>query len=218
MSSKFGLKQKLSVFSVKQNCYKKIPVGAYGNFTTDPSKCQLYLPDLVRYIPNLFPTKARLFLDLGVENPLPDVLKNEVITLQKQHTLTTLITSLASSQNESPEGGESNTESVQPIELSVDSGIRVILKKTSSSKLERSEEHLYEDTVTLINRFKSVGYKTPNSTLSTDYIVPNSSSSTIEAQSTLLQAVRSGYEKTGVSIEEPTLVHPTQKQQDTRIG
>ena len=170
-----------------------IPYKAFGHFTTDPFKCQLYLPDLVNCIPDLFPTKARMFLNLETENLVPDSLIREVITLQDQSTITSLVASHCM-----------NEQSLKPVELSVELDIKVVLVNSSSGHLENNEEHLYNDTVTLIQGYKS-STQGVHSHISFDYVIPEISARR-DTQTFLLNRVRSGHEYTGVSIEQPALI------------
>lgn len=82
--------QDLTAFSIQDNCLKTIPKEAVGYFTTDPTKCQLHLSDLIKCIPDLFPTKARIFLD---HNPHPNILGNDPITLRESSIISTLVAS-----------------------------------------------------------------------------------------------------------------------------
>lgn len=86
--------QKLKVYSYTTKAQKVLNSDTYGNFTTDPSKSALYLPDLVKLFQSSLPLKARLYLDVGTENPLPDVLSKEVVTLERVSTETSLIASV----------------------------------------------------------------------------------------------------------------------------
>ena len=170
-----------------------IPYKAFGHFTTDPFKCQLYLPDLVNCIPDLFPTKARIFLTLETENLVPDSLIREVITLQDQSTITSLVASHCM-----------NEQSLKPVELSVELDIKVVLVNSSSEHLENNEEHLYDDTATLIQGYKS-STQEAHPHISFDYVIPEISARR-DTQTFLLNRVRSGHEYTGVSIEQPALI------------
>ena len=177
-----------------------IPYKAFGHFTTDPFKCQLYLPDLVKSIPDLFPIKARIFFNLEMENPLPDALKREVITLQDQSTITTLV----ASHYRNEQSLKPVEQVLKPVELSVELDIKVVLVNSSSEHLENNEEHLYEDTVTLIQGYKS-STQGAHSHISFDYVVPEISPRSV-TQTFLLNRVRSGHEHAGVSIEQPALI------------
>ena len=83
----------LKVYSHTARAQKLLCSGSYGNFTTEPSKVALYLPDLLRLFLASLPLKARLYHDVGVEYPLPDLLGKEVITLEGVSTETSLIAS-----------------------------------------------------------------------------------------------------------------------------
>lgn len=85
--------QMLKVFSYTAKALKLLSSGSHGNFTTDPSKATLYLPDLLRLFLTSLPLKARLYHNVGNEYPLPDLLGKEVITLEGVSTETSLIAS-----------------------------------------------------------------------------------------------------------------------------
>ena len=87
------MNQKLRVFSYTAKVQKKLSSDVCGHFTTDPSKAPLYLPDLLKLFQDSLPLKARLYLDVDTKNPLPDTLIEEVITLERVSTETSLIAS-----------------------------------------------------------------------------------------------------------------------------
>ena len=83
----------LKVYSFTVRAQKLLSSGAHGNFTTDPSKVALYLPDLLRLFLASLPLKARLYHDVGTEYLQPGLLGKEVITLERVSTETSLIAS-----------------------------------------------------------------------------------------------------------------------------
>ena len=87
------MNRKLRVFSCTAKVHKKLSSDVYGNFTTNPCKAQLYLPDLLKLFQYSLPLKARLYPDVNAESSLPDILSKEVITLERVSTETSLIAS-----------------------------------------------------------------------------------------------------------------------------
>ena len=79
------------------------------------SSTQLFLPDFIKHINDPVPSKVRLFLDFESEEPLPDFLTSEEVTLDKLYVQTSVIASPLSEEdleNNSSSCTETETEDI----------------------------------------------------------------------------------------------------------
>lgn len=84
--------------------YPKSPIPpSLPPFFTYPSlsRCstQIYLPEFLRHIPDPVPCKARLYMDCESEEPLPDFLINEDISMTRRYVETSIIASPMSEED-----------------------------------------------------------------------------------------------------------------------
>ena len=61
VSKRLGTKQQLKVFSLKENKEKVLNPNCAGNFSTRPRDVCLFLPEILKHLPDIFPHKAVLY-------------------------------------------------------------------------------------------------------------------------------------------------------------
>ena len=59
----------------------------------------MYLTDFLKYIPGTIPCKARLYLDFESDDPLPDFLTSESVSIDKLYVETSIIASMLSEED-----------------------------------------------------------------------------------------------------------------------
>ena len=123
----------LKVASVTDQKEKFLQRDCMGHFTTDPFCTQLHLPELVRYVPDPFPVRARMFPDVKTESTFPEHVFSEPVLLVNQYVETSLIATPVSDQ-----GAIQNTVVELPTTLDIE--VRVI-----SPKRRENTQHVYEE-------------------------------------------------------------------------
>ena len=69
---------------------KHLTKEVFGRFTTDPCYNQMYLTDMIKHLRNPIPIKAHLYIDFESEEPLPDYLTTELVTIENVRRLSEL--------------------------------------------------------------------------------------------------------------------------------
>ena len=75
-------KTTVNVYSLRTNKMKHLTKEVFGRFTTDHCYNQMYLTDMIKHLRYPIPIKAHLYIDFMSEEPLPDYLTTELVTIE----------------------------------------------------------------------------------------------------------------------------------------
>ena len=192
-------KKSLEVLSLKSQKPKILPHDCSGHFTLNPKHNQIYLLELVRCIPDPFPSKAVMFLSSDTASNLHKIshsVLNAVVTLTGQKTETSLIASSVTYTTCEEEGGEIGAQvSEHLVDIPVDERLKdvmVVLVDSSDSGLQ---EILNRKTRTLFETFDVTRvrswYKTPADTAND------------ATQHVLYASIGRGMKGVGIHVDKP---------------
>ena len=130
-------KHMLKVVSVTDQKEKFLQRECMGHFTTDPWCTQMYLSEIMSYVPDPLPLMARMFLSAEGESTFPEYLFSKPVLLTDQYMETFLIASPVGDEDAVP-----NT--VVELPTSLDIEVRVILPKSTE------RVNLYAETTEIV--------------------------------------------------------------------
>ena len=150
-------KKSLEVLSLKTQSTKILPLDCAGHFTLKPDRNKVYLLELVKCIPDVFPCMAMMFLSSDAasnQQKTSHSLLNAVVTLNGQKKETSLIASSVTYTSCEDQSGEVAAQvSEHLVDIPVDdrlSGVMVKVVDTSECGLQ---EILNSETRTLFETF-----------------------------------------------------------------
>ena len=117
-------KHMLKVVSVTDQKKKFLQRECMGHFTTDPCCTQLYLSEIISYVPDPLPLMARMFLSAEGESTFPEYLFSKPVLLTDQYMETFLIASPVGDKDVFP-------DTVVELPTSLDIEVRVIPPKST---------------------------------------------------------------------------------------
>ena len=187
-------KKSLEVLSLKTQSIKVLSLDCEGWFTLNPRRNQIYLLELVRCIPDVFPCEALMFLSSDTSNQqrISHSLLNAVVTLSGQKTETSLIASSVTY-----EGNEENTAEREPrvsehlVDIPVDDRLSEVVVAVVDTSEYRLQEILNHRTRTLFETFDVSRVKS---------WVDGPSSST---QNLFYASIGKGSEGVGIQVDKP---------------
>ena len=187
-------KNQLKVFSLTDKREKTLSESCIGHFSTKPRDVCLYLPDIVKHAPDIFPCRAILFANKDSLSSIPSKLSSSVVTLMHHSIETSLV--VTSALEEEGEGGEAKMLDI-PIDLNIQ--VRVAsVTEVEAQRLARSTAYLYDH----FNPRKLQSY------------VPSARSRGMqETQNLLYQTVR--HDHRGIRITRPESIFISSRQDST---
>ena len=192
-------KKSLEVLSLKTQSTKFLPLDCEGHFTLNPRRNQIYLLELVKCIPDVFPCTAVMFLSRDATSNhqrISHSVLNAVVTLSGQKTETSLIASSVTYSSCEESGGEMKAQvSEHLVDIPVDdrlSDVMVLLVDTSQCGLQ---EMLNHKTRTLFETFDVTRVKSW-------YDAPNNSTGDI-TQNVLYASIGRGSKGFGIQVDKP---------------
>ncbi len=181
----------LEVFSCTTNLMKVLPSSCKGCFTTDPFLTQLHLLEIIEYVPNAFPSKARIFLNISTEvGDIPRRLRLDTVSLLEQKTEVSLVASAVNADC------DVSTDAPILFDIPLDpcfTELEVVVVEEAES-----QNHLYENTRRLFENFDITKLTT---------IKDTGSQRTHETQSLFYERLRGGCANLGVKLEEPKALY-----------
>ena len=84
----------LKVMCVGEQQQQMLSKDCTGQFTTDPYRTQMYLPDILSNVPRPLPLMANMYADIESEHTLPECLNSEAVILAEEATETSLVATL----------------------------------------------------------------------------------------------------------------------------
>ena len=131
-------KNQLKVFSLTDKLEKTLSESCIGHFSTKPRDVCLYLPDIVKHAPDIFPVRAILFAGKEGSQSVPSKLTSSVVTLM-HHSIET---SLVVTSPLEDEGAEKMLDI--PIDLNIQVRVATVTE-LEAQKLARSTTYLYNN-------------------------------------------------------------------------
>ena len=189
-------RKSLAVLSLKTQTIKTLPLDCEGHFSLSPKKNQMYLLELVRCVPDVFPCKAKMFLSSDAASNSQRTshsLLHAVVTLTGQKTETSLIASPVTFTAFEDQNGETGAQvNEHLVDIPVDdrlSDVAVLVVDTTECGLQ---EMLNFRTRTLFETFDVTRVKSWYDPMSDDM-----------TQSLLYATIGRGSEGMGIRVDKP---------------
>lgn len=129
-------KNQLKVYSLTDKREKTLSESCIGHFSTKPRDVCMYLPDIVKHAPDIFPCKAVLFPNKE-SGSVPAKLTSSAVTLMHHSIETSLVVTSALDEE---------TENARMLDIPIDLNIQVRVATTTeldAQKLARNTAYLY---------------------------------------------------------------------------
>ena len=177
-------KKVLKVYSVTTGREKTLNENCIGHFSTKPRDVSMYLPEIVKHLPDAFPCKAVLFNTAESANVVPSKLSLSVVTLLHSSINTSLVATSVL---------ERDLENARLLDIPIDLDIQVRVVGTDEMEAWR----LRKDTSYLFDNF--------NPARLCPYVSNPTSRSVHEMQSELYMNVRTNQEDRyrGIEVAKP---------------
>ena len=189
-------KKSLEVLSLKTQTIKTLSLDCEGHFSLSPKMNQIYLLELVKCVPDVFPCKAKMFLGSDAASSTHKTshsLLHATITLTGQKTETSLIASPVTFPSLEDQDGELGAQVNEHLmDIPVDnrlSGVAVSVVDTSECRLQ---EMLNLRTRTLFETFDVTRVKSWYNPMKDD-----------TTQSLLYATIGRGSEGLGIRVDKP---------------
>ena len=177
-------KNQLKVFSLTSKREKTLSENCIGHFSTKPRDVCMYLPDIVKHAPDIFPCRAILFANKETSSSnVPSMLSSSSVTLMHHSIETSLVVTSAL---------EEDTENSKMLDIPIDLNIQVrvaTVTEVDAQKLARSTAYLY-------NHF--------NPSKLQSYVRTAQSRRMEETQNLLYRTIRLDHRQKGIKITRPT--------------
>lgn len=134
-------KNQLKVFSLTDKQEKTLSENCIGHFSTKPRDVCLYLPDIVKHAPDIFPCRAILFAGKEGSQSVPSKLASSAVTLMHHSIETSLV---VTSTLEEEDGSENAKMLDIPIDLNIQVRVATVTE-VEAQKLARSTAYLYNN-------------------------------------------------------------------------
>ena len=190
-------RKSLEVLSLKTQTIKILHLDCDGHFSLSPQRNKIYLLELVRCIPDIFPCKAKMFLSSDTASNTQKTshsLLHAVITLTGQKNETSLIASSVTYTSYEDQSGEMGA---QVNEHLVDIPVDDRLSGVAVSVVDMSECGLQE----ILNHRTRTLFETFDVTRVQSWYDP--ASDDVATQSLLYGTIGRGSERVGVQVEKP---------------
>ena len=195
----FG-KKVLKVYSVTTGREKTLNENCIGHFSTKPRDVSMYLPEIVKHLPDAFPCKAVLFNTAESASAVPSKLSLSVVTLLHSSINTSLVATSVL---------ERDLENARLLDIPIDLDIQVRVVGTDEMEAWR----LRKDTSYLLDNF--------NPARLCPYVSNPTSRGVHEVQSELYMNVRMNQEDRyrGIEVAKPqTFQVPSHYQSPRSVG
>ena len=179
-------KQHLKVYSLTAGREKSLSESCIGNFSTKPKDICLFLPEILKNMPDIFPCRAVLF-----NNPHSEA-ASSMPSSNKVMSLVTMMHSSIETSLVATSALEEGAENARMLDLPIELDILVRVIPTT----ERQTQQLYEDTSYL--------YKNFNPAKLHPYVNSHANSGVIERQAQLYTNVKP--DCSGVDLTKPALL------------
>ena len=176
----------LKVMCVGEQQQRMLSKDCTGQFTTDPYRTQMYLPDILSNVPRPLPLMANMYADIESEHTLPECLNSEAVILAEEATETSLVATLMNDDSDPTTGSVPNTLVDLPTSLDIE--VQVV------SPGAAEKDKLHDNTEDLYTRFDPSMLET---------CLDAASDEEYAAQSYLLASIRKGHEMDGLHLEIP---------------
>lgn len=188
-------KNQLKVFSLRDKREKTLSESCLGHFSTKPRDVCMYLPDVVKYAPDIFPCKAILFTNKETSrNNVPSKLSSSIVTLMHHSIETSLVVTSAL---------EINSENARMLDIPIDLDIQVRVANTTEVEAQK----LAQSTAFLYNNF--------NPSRLQSYVRNAKSRGMEETQRLLYRTIRSDSRQRGIKITRPSSIMVADQQGST---
>lgn len=186
-----GLKRpSLNVYSISSSAVKDIPSDCVARFSTAPWLTKMYLSDMMEYMHDPLPCKARLYFDDSTSS-LPEHLYREIVTIEEKHTNSSFLISLELERHR--KGRQTEVKDLIDIPTCIGVDVHIL----SPFKAMKRYQKLYENTARLLKEFNPTKVQACVDAPSDDIYV---------TQAQLLAQCRRGYENVGFNIETSTII------------
>ena len=201
VSKRLGTKKQLKVFSLKENKEKVLNPNCAGNFKTKPKYVRLFLPEILKHLPDIFPCKAVLYnvSSLAAERSavMSGGLPNRPGSMTKfgSASLVTMMHSTTETSIVAASVLEQGMANVRLIDIPIDLNILVRVEHIVD---EDKTHRLYEETIFIYEHFDTSKLCDFKSKLA----------SSPEMQSQFYTNIRYGHERDGINLEAPRIIDP----------
>ena len=206
----------LKVMCVGEQQQRMLSKDCTGQFTTDPYRTQMYLPDILSNVPRPLPLMANMYADTESEHTLPECLNSEAVILAEEATETSLVATLMNDDSDPTTGsvptgsvpsgsGSVLTGSVPNTLVDLPTSLDIEVQVVSTGTAEKDK--LHDNTQDLYTRFDP-------SMLETCWDA--ASDEAYAAQSYLLASIRKGHEMDGLHLGIPKHQQPAQSTVDAQ--
>ena len=187
-------KQQLKVYSLTTGKEKVLSANCAGNFSTKPRDVCLYLPEILKHLPDIFPSKAVLFSNQmdGTPRKVGSHQRTGSNSKLGVPTNVTLLHSSIETSLVATSVHDQDPENARLLDIPVDLDILV---RVDSSVDEDETQRLYEDTSFIYEHF--------NPAKLCPYVKDNSNQRT---QSQFYTNVYFGQERNGVDVAKPPMI------------
>lgn len=178
-------KNQLKVYSLTDKREKTLSESCIGHFSTKPRDVCMYLPDIVKHAPDIFPCKAILFPNKETGN-VPAKLASSAVTLMHHSIETSLVVTSALE--------EEDTQNARMLDIPIDLSIQVRVATTT----ELDAQKLARNTAYLYNHF--------NPSRLQSYVRSAQSRGMEETQNILYRTVRPTNHHKGIKLTRPSIL------------
>ena len=209
LSKRLGTKQQLKVFSLKENREKVLNLNCAGNFSTRPKDVSLFLTEILKHLPDIFPCKAVLYniSSLATERSpsMSGGLPNRPGSMTKlgSASIVTMMHSSVETSIVATSALEQDMANARLLDIPIDLSILVRVEHIAD---EDETQRLYEDTTFIYEHFDP----------SKLYDFKSGLANSPDTQSQFYTNIHYGRERYGVNLEAPRVINSTTGQPKIR--
>ena len=202
VSKRLGTKQQLKVFSLKENKEKVLSPNCAGNFSTRPKDVCLFLPEILKHLPDIFPCKAVLYNVSSLAAERSAVMSGGLpirpgsMTKFGSASLVTMMHSSIETSIVAASALEQDMANARLLDIPIDLNILVRVEHIAD---EDETHRLYEDATFIYEHFD------PSKLCDFKSNLANSP----DTQSQFYTNIHYGRERDGVNLEAPRIIDPT---------
>ena len=209
LSKRLGTKQQLKVFSLKENREKILNANCIGNFSTRPKDVCLFLPEILKHLPDIFPCKAVLYnvsslaadRSASMSGGLPN--RSGSMTKFGNASLVTMMHSSVETSIVAASALEQDMVNARLLDIPIDLNILVRVEHIAD---EDETQRLYEDATFIYEHFDP----------SKLYDFKSNLANSPDTQSLFYTNIHYGRERDGVDLKAPRVINPTTGQPKVR--
>ena len=202
VSKRLGTKQQLKVFSLRENKEKILSANCAGNFSTRPKDVCLFLPEILKHLPDMFPCKAVLYnvsslsadKNASMSGGLPN--RSGSMTKLGSASVVTMMHSSVETSIVAASALEQDMSNARLLDIPIDLSILVRVEHIAD---EDETQRLYEDTTFIYEHFD------PSKLCDLKSGLANSP----DTQSLFYTNIHYGRERDGVDLAAPRVINPT---------